>query len=245
MSPPGPGRQQQPRGPQASPVPVSLLPTSPRQPPPYVPPPQSSVRLCPGICLSLTRSLSGSGLCGSDSEPPTSLTVIPLFRGSVLVCSILNLSHRCVSLAHTHAVCLSPAHICPHSLWVPVIGFLVFSVVHPESKRNVQPLLPTLLQGTFCPRPARMVPSITHGLILAPLASSREREPADLPGRELQPPTVAASLELCPAVNRPWASWLWASSCMLPSPWGRGRKEGGCWGRGKRAEGEGPPSLIS
>ena len=275
MSPPGPGRRQQPRGPQASPVPVSLLPTSPRQPPPYVPPPQSSVPLCSGLCLSLTRSLSGSGLCGSDSEPPASLTVIPLSRGSVLVCSILNLSHRCVALAHTHALCLSPAHICPHSLWVPVIGFLFFSVVHPKSKRNVQPLLPTLLQGMFCPRsvsldlvehqagpkpspthrlslwlscvyrPARMVPSITHGLILAPLASSREREPAHLPGRELQPPTVAASLELCPAVNRPWASWLWASSCMLPSPWGRGRKEGGCWGRGKRAEGEGPPSLIS
>ncbi|XDB54747.1 hypothetical protein AB1E18_008216 [Capra hircus] len=70
----------------------------------------------------------------------------------------------------------------------------------------------------FCPRPARMVPSITHGLILAPLASSREREPAHLPGRELQPPTVAASLELCPAVNRPWASWLWASSCAGRGP---------------------------
>lgn len=153
MSPPGPGRRQQPRGPQASPVPVSLLPTSPRQLPPYVPPPQSSVRLSPGIRLSPTRSLSGSGLCGSDSEPPASLTVIPLSRGSVWSAPFC-LCHPgpYVSPLCTHALCLSPAHICPHSLWVPVMGFLVFSVVHPKSKRNVQPLLPTLLQGMFCPR---------------------------------------------------------------------------------------------
>lgn len=104
------------------------------------------------------------------------------------------------------------------------------------------PLTP--LTGLSCLyRPARMVPSITHGLILALLASSRESEPANLLGESSSPPVWPP----------PWssacllASLLWALSCVLPRPQGegKGRKAGGSWGRGKREEGEGPPSLIS
>ncbi|XP_047398471.1 cadherin-24 isoform X3 [Sciurus carolinensis] len=62
---------------------------------------------------------------------------------------------------------------------------------------------------------------------------------------ESSSPHVAASLELCPAVSLPWASQLWALCCVLSRPQGEGGKGGGSWGRGKREEREGPPSLIS
>lgn len=204
--------------------------------------------------------------------------MIPLSCGSVLVSPILNLSLTALSVARarTHALCLSPAHICPHSLWVPVTAFLVSSVAHPRNKRNFQPLLPTLLQGMFCPRsvsldyvehrggpkpsltphlslglscrcrPARIVPSITHGLILAPWASSREREPAHLPGQELQPPAWPppwSSAQLSAGPGHPSSG-----HCLVcfPGPRGRdGKERGRQLGKGKREEGEGPPSLIS
>jgi hypothetical protein len=90
-----------------------------------------------------------------------------------------------------------------------------------------------------------MVPSITHGLILASSASSRRKEGASPPPREeLQPHG-----RLCPAVSLPWASQLWALSCVLLRPQ-KGKGLGG-WGgekgeaAGEEEEGEGPPSLIS
>ena len=164
---------------------------------------------------------------------------------------------------------LSPAHICPHSLWVPVIGFLVFSVVHPKSMRNAQPLLPTLLQGTFCPRsvsrdlvehqagpepppthslslwlsclyrPARMVPSITHGLILAPLASSRERDQPASQGESSSPPLWPppwSSAQLSASLGRPGSGHRLV--CFPASGGGEGKREAAGEGeRGRKGRG--------
>lgn len=168
-----------------------------------------------------------------------SLTVIPLSRGSVFVSLILNFSQRpSVSLAHTHALCLSPAPICLHFLWVPVMSFLFFSVAHPKSKRNCQPLLPTLLQGMFCPRPARMVPSITHGLILAPLPLAEMGSHPTSQGESSSPQgCLPGALSSCqPALG--------FDLCAPQAP-GVGGGGGRSCPRGKREEGEGPPSLIS
>lgn len=72
------------------------------------------------------------------------------------------------------------------------------------------------------------------------LLAEGRREPAHLPGQELQPPHVAASLELCPAVALPWASQLWALSCVLlrPQMGKEGRENGEAAGEGgKRGRG--------
>lgn len=79
--------------------------------------------------------------------------------------------------------------------------------------------------------PARMVPSITHGLILALLASSREREPANLPGKSSSPlrGRLPGALPSC---------WHPSSGhCLMcfPDPRGRGREgKGEAVGEGER-----------
>lgn len=140
-------------------------------------------------------------VCDSDSEPLSS-HCDPTFSVTVLSClpSAGKLTPRPVSVCCPH---LAP--IVTGSLGLAfLVCFVLLSI--PKARKFFQPLLPTLLQGKFFPRlvplnliggshifplhprlftsntgspvyrPARMVPSITHGLILAPLASSAERE---------------------------------------------------------------------
>nr|KAF6392532.1 hypothetical protein mPipKuh1_007736 [Pipistrellus kuhlii] len=98
--------------------------------------------------------------------------------------------------------------------------------------------------------------SIHHSWpILALLASGRGREPAHPQGRApaTPPPPPPPPPHTHTHWLPPWssarllASQLWALSCVLPRPQreGRGRTGGGSWGRGKREDGEEPPSLIS
>lgn len=94
--------------------------------------------------------------------------------------------------------------------------------------RSPSPLTP--LTGLSCLyRPARMVPSITHGLILSVLASSRESEPANLPGESSSPPRgrLPGALPVC---------WHPSSGhCLVCFP---GPKEKGREGK-REAAGEG------
>lgn len=98
-------------------------------------------------------------------------------------------------------------------------------------------------------RPSRMVPSITHGPSWLSWPPA-EKGSQPTPRGELQHhhPThththLAASLELCQGVGIPALGIVWCAS--RPQREGRGRKGGGSWGRGKREDGEEPPSLIS
>ncbi|KAK2489132.1 hypothetical protein MC885_007723 [Smutsia gigantea] len=106
--------------------------------------------------------------------------------------------------------------------------------------RNCQPLLPTLLQGMFCPRPARMVPSIAHGLILAPLPLAERGSHPTSQGESSSPQgCLPGALPSCqPALGM--------DMCAPQAPVGGEERRGGrrC-PKAKREEGEGPPSLIS
>lgn len=88
-----------------------------------------------------------------------------------------------------------------------------------------------------------MVPSITHGLILAPLASSREREPAHLPGRELQPSLW--SLPWSSPSCQPALGILALGIVLYASqPLGEGKERGRLLGEGKEG-GRGGASISN
>ncbi|OBS73133.1 hypothetical protein A6R68_12335 [Neotoma lepida] len=118
----------------------------------------------------------------------------------------------------------------------------------PKARDSSSYCCPTLLQEMLCSRPARMVPSITHGLILAPPASSRRKKGASSPPRARAsaptwpPPWSSAQLSACPGHPS-------SGHCLVcfsgPRREGRGERKGRQLGKGKREEGEGPPSLIS
>lgn len=192
-----------------------------------------------------------------------SVTVIPPSPWLCFCLWILNLTCSLSPLPPHTCLCLSPAHICPISLWVPVTGFLFFAVVHPKRQRNFQPLLPIFLQGMFGPRsvprdrvgrrwpealprslpltrlsclyrPSRMVPSITHGPSwLSWPPAEKGSQPA--PRGELQHhPTHTHTLGCLPgALPGCWHPSSGHCLMCFPGPSGRG-------GEGKgEAAGEG------
>lgn len=193
------------------------------------PTPRSSVCLSRDLCLSVAPC-PGLGFVALTLHLCTH-TVTPL---SVAIVS----ASESLAVFLTHMPCLSPARLTPLP-WVPITGswvFLVVVAVYPKSKRNFQPLLPALLQGMLCPRPARMVPSITHGLILAlprPAGVSRR-----LPGQELQSPVghLPGALPSCqPALGDPA---LGIVLCVSQAPGREGKREAAGEGeRGRKRRG--------
>lgn len=178
--------------------------------------------------LAHTQALSVS----CPHVPPFSLSPCDWLFG--FVCCVLFV---CLFLLSIPKARESSGHCCPTLLQ----EMLCSRSVARTDYRGVwwtEATLPILLlnQLSLPYRPARMVPSITHGLILASSASSRRKEGASPPPREeLQPHG-----RLCPAVSLPWASQLWALSCVLLRPQkgkglgGWGGERGGSWGRGGR-----------
>lgn len=96
-------------------------------------------------------------------------------------------------------------------------------------------------------RPARMVPSITHGLILAPLASSRRKKEASSPPRARAsaptwpPPWSSAQLSGCPGHPS-------SEHCLVcfsgPRREGRGERKGRQLGKGEKG-GRGGASISN
>lgn len=178
------------------------------------------------------------------------LTVIPLCRAWLCFCLPYSKSvtHGSLCPPGPHTCSLSPAHICPHSLWVPVTSFLFFfplSIL--KARESSSHCCPPSCRGCSAPDlPAWFHPSL--------MASSWLHWPPPERGSQ---PTSQGESSSPPAWLPPWSSAqlsaspghppLWALSCVLPRPQGagKGRREGCSWGKGKREEGEGPPSLIS
>lgn len=157
--------------------------------------PQVSSLLPPSpqsVCVFLQRSLSVILHCrglGFITDPTSVLTVtVWLFlssnsnRSDCLLCP-----HTC-SVSYTHVP--PPFSLSPWRFGLFVVGSVFcFLVSIPKARESSSHCCPTLLQEMLCSRPARMVPSITHASSwLRWLLAEGRREPAHLPGQELQPP---------------------------------------------------------